>query len=212
MTDVAIRDEIVRLARSLHRRGLTRGTSGNLSARVDGGILVTPTNASLGELRTDDLAVVSDTGEHVSGGRPSKEAFLHLAMYRARPQDRAAVHLHSTYATALSCLDDVDDDDVLPPLTAYFVMKVGRLIRLPYFAPGDQGLADTAQEAAASSPALLLANHGPIVSAPSPIQAADAAEEVEEAARLFFLLQGRATRPLLPDQVSRLSQPAAGRS
>jgi ribulose-5-phosphate 4-epimerase/fuculose-1-phosphate aldolase len=205
MTGMDSRNELVRLARSLHQRGLTRGTSGNLSTRVDGGILVTPTNASLGELRTDDLAMVADTGEHLSGARPTKEAFLHLAMYRARPQDHAAVHLHSTYATALSCLDDLDDDDVLPPLTAYFVMKVGRLVRLPYFAPGDQGLAETAQRAAASSRALLLANHGPIVSAPSLAQAVDLVEEVEETARVFFLLQGRATRPLQPAHVAQLS-------
>jgi ribulose-5-phosphate 4-epimerase/fuculose-1-phosphate aldolase len=205
MTDMDIRSDLVRLARSLHQRGLTRGTSGNLSARVGGGILVTPTNASLGELRTDDLAMVSETGEHLSGARPSKEAFLHLAMYRARPQDHAAVHLHSTYSTALSCLADLDDDDALPPLTAYFVMRVGRLVRLPYFAPGDQGLAEAAQKAAESTRGLLLANHGPIVSAPSLAQAVDAVEEVEETARLFFLLQGHATRPLQPAQVARLS-------
>lgn len=168
-------------------------------------MLVTPTNASLGELRPDDLAMVSDTGEHLSGARPSKEAFLHLAMYRARPQDHAAVHLHSTYATAVSCLDDLDDDDVLPPLTAYFVMRVGRLVRLPYFAPGDEGLGEAAQKAAASTRALLLANHGPIVSAPSLAQAVDAVEEVEETARVFFLLQGHATRPLQPAQVAQLS-------
>jgi len=200
-----IRNELVRVARSLHQRGLTRGTSGNLSARVGGGMLVTPTNASLGELRTDDLAMVSDTGEHLSGARPSKEAFLHLAMYRARPQDHAAVHLHSTYATALSCLEDLDDDDALPPLTAYFVMRVGRLVRLPYFAPGDQGLGEAAQRAAGSTRALLLANHGPIVSARSLAQAVNAVEEVEETARLFFLLQGHPTRPLLPAQVTQLS-------
>ncbi|MFP3459715.1 3-oxo-tetronate 4-phosphate decarboxylase [Arthrobacter globiformis] len=205
MTDMDSRIELVRLARSLHQRGLTRGTSGNLSARVAGGMLVTPTNASLGELRTDDLAKVSDTGEHLSGASPSKEAFLHLAMYRARPQDHAAVHLHSTYATALSCLDDLDDDDVLPPLTAYFVMRVGRLVRLPYFAPGARGLAEAAQTAAASTRALLLANHGPIVSAPSLAQAVDAVEEVEETARVFFLLQGHATRPLQPAQAARLT-------
>ncbi|BCW35355.1 class II aldolase [Arthrobacter sp. StoSoilA2] len=207
MTGMDSRQELVRLARSLHQRGLTRGTSGNLSLRVDGGMLVTPTNASLGELRTEDLAMVSGAGEHLSGGRPSKEAFLHLAMYKARPQDHAAVHLHSTYATALSCLADLDDEDVLPPLTAYFVMRVGRLVRLPYFAPGDEGLGVTAQKAAASSRALLLANHGPIVSAPSLPQAVDAVEEVEETARLFFLLQGHATRPLQPAQVARLSAP-----
>lgn len=205
MTDLDSRNELVRLARSLHQRGLTRGTSGNLSLRVGGGMLVTPTNASLGELRPDDLAMVSDTGEHLSGARPSKEAFLHLAMYRARPQDHAAVHLHSTYATAVSCLDDLDDDDVLPPLTAYFVMRVGRLVRLPYFAPGDEGLGEAAQKAAASTRALLLANHGPIVSAPSLAQAVDAVEEVEETARVFFLLQGHATRPLQPAQVAQLS-------
>jgi 3-dehydro-4-phosphotetronate decarboxylase len=205
VSDMDSRNELVRLARSLHQRGLTRGTSGNLSLRVEGGTLVTPTNASLGELTTEDLSMVTETGAHLSGAHPSKEAFLHLAMYRARPQDHAAVHLHSTYATALSCLDDLDDDDVLPPLTAYFVMRVGRLVRLPYFAPGDEGLAEAAQEAAASSRALLLANHGPIVSAPSLAQAVDAVEEVEETARLFFLLQGHATRPLQPAQVAQLS-------
>jgi ribulose-5-phosphate 4-epimerase/fuculose-1-phosphate aldolase len=126
-------------------------------------------------------------------------------MYRARPQDHAAVHLHSTYATALSCLEDLDDDDVLPPLTAYFVMNVGRLVRLPYFPPGDRDLAKTAQKAASSSRALLLANHGPIVSAPSLAQAVNAVEEVEETARLFFLLQGHATRPLQPAQVAQLA-------
>ncbi|YCK79683.1 aldolase (plasmid) [Arthrobacter sp. D3-18] len=204
MTDLDISNELVRLARSLHQRGLTRGTSGNLSARVDRGILITPTNASLGELRTGDLAMVSDAGEHLSGARPSKEAFLHLAMYRARPEDHAAVHLHSPYATALSCLEDLDDGDVLPPLTAYFVMRVGRLVRLPYFAPGDHGLGGCAEKAAASSRALLLANHGPIVSAPSLAKAVDAVEEVEETARLFFLLQGHATRPLQPAQVAQL--------
>jgi ribulose-5-phosphate 4-epimerase/fuculose-1-phosphate aldolase len=201
------RNELVRLARSLNQRGLTRGTSGNLSLRVGGGMLVTPTNASLGELTTGDLSMVSDVGEHLSGARPSKEAFLHLAMYRARPQDHAVVHLHSTYATALSCLDGLDDDDVLPPLTAYFVMRVGRLARLPYFAPGDEGLAEAAQKAAESTRGLLLANHGPIVSAPSLAQAVDAVEEVEETARLFLLLQGHATRPLQPAQVARLTAP-----
>jgi 3-dehydro-4-phosphotetronate decarboxylase len=205
VTGTDSRHELVRLARSLHRRGLTRGTSGNLSVRVAGGMLVTPTNASMGELRTDDLAMVSDAGDHVTGASPSKEAFLHLAMYRARPLDHAVAHLHSTYATALSCLDDVDDDDVLPPLTAYFVMRVGRLVRLPYFAPGDQGLGETAEQAAASSRALLLANHGPIVSAPSLAEAVDAVEEVEETARLFFLLQGSAIRPLRPAQAAHLS-------
>jgi ribulose-5-phosphate 4-epimerase/fuculose-1-phosphate aldolase len=204
VSEMEIRAEIVRLARSLHQRGLTRGTSGNLSARVDGGVLITPTNASLGDLRADDLARVSDTGEHMSGASPSKEAFLHLAMYRARPEDQAAVHLHSPYATALSCLEDLDDGDVLPPLTAYFVMRVGRLVRLPYFAPGDQTLAGAAEKAAASNRALLLANHGPIVSAPTLAQAVDAVEEVEETARLFFILQGHATRPLQPAQAAQL--------
>jgi ribulose-5-phosphate 4-epimerase/fuculose-1-phosphate aldolase len=124
-------------------------------------------------------------------------------MYRARPQDQAAVHLHSPYATALSCLADLDDDDVLPPLTAYYVMRVGRLVRLPYL-PRETSFG-RAQKAAASGRALLLANHGPIVSAPSLAQAVDTVEEVEETARLFFLLQGHATRPLQPAQVTRLS-------
>ena len=135
---------------------------------------------------------------------PSSDTAAHAYVYRNMPEVGGVVHTHSTYATALSCLDDLDDDDVLPPLTAYFVMRVGRLVRLPYFAPGDQGLAEAAQKAAASTRGLLLANHGPIVSAPSLAQAVDAVEEVEETARLFFLLQGRATRPLQPAQVAQL--------
>lgn len=208
MTVMDGRLELVRMAKSLHERGLTKGTSGNLSVRVKGGFLITPTNASLAELAADDLALVSEEGKHLSGARPSKEAFLHLAMYLARPEDRAAVHLHSTFATALSCLDGLDDDDALPSFTAYFAMKVGRLVRLPYFAPGDERLALTAQRAATSSRALLLANHGPIVSAATLAQAADAIEELEETARLFFVLQGHRTRPLQPAEAARLSRMA----
>jgi ribulose-5-phosphate 4-epimerase/fuculose-1-phosphate aldolase len=129
-------------------------------------------------------------------------------MYKARPQDHAAVHLHSTYATALSCVADLDDEDVLPPLTAYFAMRVGRLVRLPYFAPGDEGLGVAAQKAAASSRALLLANHGPIVSAPSLPQAVDALEEVEEQPGCSFSFKATRHDPSNPPRWPGSPHPA----
>jgi len=145
-------------------------------------------------------------GEHVAGPQPSKEAFLHAAMYRARPDDAAVVHLHSTYSVAVSCLAGIDETDVLPPLTAYYVMRVGTLPLLPYHAPGDAALGPVAEAAAAAHHALLLANHGPIVAAADLERAADAVEELEETARLFLLLHERDIRPLRPDHVQALRE------
>ena len=116
-----------------------------------GQVLVTPTGVSLGALRADALSVIDLEGRHVSGAKPSKEAFLHAAVYRARPDSGAVVHLHSTHAVALSCLDDVDPADVLPPLTAYYVMRVGKLPLLPYHAPGDTSLEALAETTAQHS-------------------------------------------------------------
>ena len=136
------RDEICEVGLSLFSRGLTFGSTGNISVRLpDGGWLMTPTNASLGRLDPANLSKFDSEGRLVSGGKPTKEAFLHFCMYNERPDARAVVHLHSTHSVAVSLLADVDPRDALPPLTAYFVMRVGRLPLAPYFPPGDESAA-----------------------------------------------------------------------
>lgn len=165
-------------------------------------MVVTPTGVSLGLLEPRELARVSLEGERRAGPAPTKEWFLHAAMYRARPDAGAVVHLHSTYSVAVSCLAEVDHDDVLPALTPYFAMRVGRLTMLPYHAPGDRQLGPLAERAAARHAALLLANHGPIVAAGSLAEALDVVEELEETARLHLLLQGKRTRPLSDDEAA----------
>jgi ribulose-5-phosphate 4-epimerase/fuculose-1-phosphate aldolase len=199
-----MRDDIVAVGRTLSERGLSPGTSGNLSVRTDDGFLMTPTNASLASLDAESLSVLDPSGNHVAGQVPTKEAWLHLAMYEARPDARAIVHLHSTYAVAAACLDGVDEDDVLPAITPYYVMRVGRLPLVPYGRPGDDSLAAVVRERARHSPALLLANHGPIVAAPTLAQAAAAAEEIEETAKLVLLTHGMPRRLLTPEQVDEL--------
>ncbi|MGW4966095.1 3-oxo-tetronate 4-phosphate decarboxylase [Nonomuraea sp. NPDC004186] len=203
MTDIS--SQIAELGASLFRRRLTHGRTGNLSARTGDAFLITPTGGSLGDVAPDQLSLVSLAGEHLDGPRPSKEAFLHAAFYRARPDAGAVVHLHSTYSVAVSCHDGLDPDDVLPPLTAYYVMRVGRLPLLPYHAPGDPALGPIAERAARSAHALLLANHGPIAAGADLAAAADVVEELEETARLWLLLRDRPVRPLTPDQVRSLS-------
>lgn len=201
MTDLS--QEVAELGASLFERRLTHGRTGNLSGRTGDGFLITPTGGSLRSI--GELSLVSLAGEHLDGPKPSKEAFLHAALYRARPDAGAVVHLHSTHAVAVSCHDGLDPDDVLPPLTAYYVMRVGRLPLLPYHAPGDPALGPIAERAARTAHALLLANHGPIVAGADLAAAADAVEELEETARLWLLLRDRPTRPLTPDQVRSLS-------
>ncbi|RMI39833.1 3-oxo-tetronate 4-phosphate decarboxylase [Streptomyces triticirhizae] len=187
--------QLVATGRSLFDRGRTHGSTGNLSVRLpDGRVLVTPTGASLGALDPEALAVIDREGRHLAGPRPTKEAFLHAAVYRARPEAGAVVHLHATHAVAVSCLADVDPADALPPLTAYYRMRVGRLPLLPYHAPGDLALGPLAEAAAADHHAFLLANHGPVVAGPSLAAATDAAEELEETARLHLLLHGHRVR------------------
>ena len=201
-----MRDEIVETGRSLFARGLSPGTSGNLSVRTDAGFLMTPTNSSLGTLDPEQLSVLDTSGNHVAGNVPTKEAWLHLAMYAERPDARAIVHLHSTYSVAVACLDGVDEENVLPPLTPYYVMRVGKLPLVPYGRPGDDSLAGVVRERAKTSAALLLANHGPIVAAPTLAQAAAAAEEIEETAKLVLLTQGLKTRLLTQEQLDELRQ------
>ena len=204
MNENAARDAIVERARSLYDRGYAHGSSGNLSVRIDDTILITPTGSSLGRLDPLRLARLAADGTPLAGDPPSKEAFLHLAMYAARPTARAIVHLHCTCAVAISCLLHPDAANVLPPLTAYHVMRVGTLPLIPYFRPGDRALAAAVGAQAATHRAMLLANHGPVVSGTSLDDAVDAAEELEQTAKLALLLDGRATRPLDAAQVADL--------
>jgi len=204
LLEATARAQVVDVARSIFTRGLTHGRTGNVSARLGDRILVTPTGSSLGTVAPDDLSVIGLDGEHLDGSAPSKEAFLHAAMLRARPDATAVVHTHSTYSAAVSCLADVDPASVLPPLTAYFVMRVGTLPLLPYHAPGDATLERLAESTARNHHALLLRNHGPVVAGPSLSNALDALEELEQTAKLFLLLHGRATRALAQVEVEDL--------
>lgn len=206
MTEEArARDKLVATGKSLFDRGLTFGSTGNLSVRLgDGCWLMTPTNASLGALDPDRLSKLDADGRHVAGDAPTKEAFLHVEMYKQRPDARAVVHLHSTHSVAVSVLADVDPRDVLPPITAYYVMRVGTLPLVPYYPPGDLALAGAVSALASTHHAMLLANHGPVVAGTSLEAATYATEELEETARLFLLLRGQAIRTLTPEQVADL--------
>ena len=146
-----LRDELCRLGRSMFARGLTHGSTGNLSVRLPDGYLMTPTGSSLGELDPAKLSRLDPQGRLLDGDPPTKETFLHLAMYEERPGSAAVVHLHSTYSTAVSVLEDVDADDVLPPLTAYYVMRIGTLPLVPYHAPGDTQLAQAVRKVLAAN-------------------------------------------------------------
>ena len=204
MTETKFRECLVAHARSLFDRGYAHGSSGNLSVRIDDGILVTPTGSSLGRLDPARLAKVALNGSHISGDFPSKESFLHLAMYAKRPNDRAIVHLHCTCAVAVSCMAHSDQRNVLPPLTAYHVMRVGMVPLIPYFRPGDPALAEAVGVVAAKHRAILLANHGPVIAGKSLNEAVDSSEELEQTAKLFLLLGDRRLSPLSATQVSDL--------
>lgn len=204
--EASAREALCRTAQSLYERGLTHGSTGNLSLRVDDGWLMSPTGASLGELDPARLSRLDAEGRHVSGDKPTKESFLHLAMYRQRPGSGAVVHLHSTHSVAVSVLAELDPSDLLPPLTAYYVMRIGRLPLVPYYPPGDLGLADAVGTLAGKHHAMLLANHGPVVAGSSLAAATDAIEELEATARLYLLLRGQQLRLLTAEQVAELRQ------
>src|SRR5579862_6552858 len=203
--DAKLREEIVRLARSLFDRGLTPGSSGNISLRLDdGGWLATPTNASLGSLDPARLSHLGQNGRLISGDPPTKELMLHAALYESRDGARSVVHLHSTHAVALSMLPDLDPKEVLPALTAYYLMRVGRTALVPYYRPGDPAVADAIRGLAGRYASVLLANHGPVVAAPSLEAAVFAVEELEETAKLQLLLRGLNPRLLTPAQIRDL--------
>jgi ribulose-5-phosphate 4-epimerase/fuculose-1-phosphate aldolase len=195
-------DAIVRYAKSMYDRGLTHGSTGNISVRLEDGWLMTPTGASFGTLDPARLSRLGANGELLSGDAPTKEAALHRAMYDARPASGAVVHLHATHSVAVSVLEDVSPDDVLPPLTAYYVMRVGRLPLVPFFPPGDAQLAEAVRGYAHRHHAVLLANHGPVVAGSSLDAAVDAIEELEATARLHLLLRHERCRALTPEQAA----------
>lgn len=200
-----LREQIVVYGKSLFERGLTMGSSGNISVRVeDGGWLMTPTNACLGRLDPARISRLDRDGRHLDGDKPTKESFLHMAMYRERPQSSAIVHLHSTHSVAVSCLPEIDQHECIPPLTAYYVMRVGKLPLVPYHMPGDTALGDAVASLAGQHSAVLLANHGPVVAGKSLEAALYATEELEETAKLYLLLRGQNPRCLTPEQVAEL--------
>ena len=204
-TENETRQLLVELAGSLFARGFSVGSAGNISVRLSDGYLITPTNSSLGRLDPERLAKLDGDFQHVGGDKPSKEVFMHRAFYRARQDAGAVVHLHSTMATAVACLPDVDAANPIPPLTPYFVMRVGRSMPIiEYYRPGDPEMEPAIHAAARDARAVLLANHGPVVSGKTLTDAVYAAEELEEAAKLYLLLRGNAPRLLTGRQVDDL--------
>jgi ribulose-5-phosphate 4-epimerase/fuculose-1-phosphate aldolase len=206
-TEAKLRETVCATAASLFNRGLTHGSTGNISVRLPvGGWLMTPTGSSLGRLDPKRLSKLDETGRLLDGEAPTKEAFLHTTMYEKRPDACAVVHLHSTYSVAVSCLEGLDTGDVLPPITAYYVMRIGALALAPYHPPGDMKLATAVGALAGKHHAILLANHGPIVAGATLLAAVDAIEELEETARLYLMLRGEKVRLLTAGEAAELRQ------
>ncbi|KDD79145.1 aldolase [Glaesserella parasuis] len=205
MTDLAQKIQMVELAKSLFDRGYTVGGAGNLSVKLDDNrVLVTPTGSSLGRLEVNRLSVLDMNGNLIEGDKPSKESVFHLALYQANPQCKAVVHLHSTYLTALSCLQGIDTTNAMRAFTPYYVMRVGQLPVIPYYKPGDTNIARELSERALQAKAFLLANHGVVVTGNSLVDAVDNTEELEETAKLYFILQGKSIRYLSESEVKDL--------
>lgn len=203
MTENAkLREDICALAKSMFDRGLTCGASGNISARLsDGSILVTPTGRAMGFLDPAQISHLDQNFRLLSGNPPTKETPLHAAFYETRSGTGAVVHLHSTHSVALSMLPDTDPDNVLPPLTPYTIMRVGKVKLLPFFLPGDPQMGEAVRGLAGKRAAVLLANHGPVVAGKDIWAAAFAMEELEETAKLAFLTRGMNPTPLSPDDI-----------
>ena len=205
MTETALRETICQLAKSLFDRGFTHGSTGNISARTeDGGLLVTPTNASFGFLDPARLSRFDASGQHISGDSPTKEMPLHSAFYDSRANTGAVVHLHSCHAVALSLCADHDSDNFLPPLTPYGIMKLGKVALLPFFLPGDQAMGEAVRGLAGKRSAVMLANHGPVVAGKDVEAACFAIEELEDTARLALMTRGLNITPLNKEQISAI--------
>ena len=205
MTENETRRQLVELGRSLFDRGFAAGGGGNISVRLgDGRLLVTPTNSCLGRLAEDRLSLLDTDGAHLGGDKPSKEKFLHMGAYAARSDCGAVVHLHSTYLTALSCLEGLDAENVIEPFTPYYGMRLGSLPLIPYFQPGDAAMAPEIRRRLADRDAVLMSNHGVTVIGRNLVEAVNNAEELEETAKLFFLLKGWPTRHLTREEIATL--------
>lgn len=203
--ETALREQICLLAKSLFDRGLTHGSTGNISARTeDGGLLVSPTGTSFGRLDPARLSRFDAQGVHVAGDKPTKEMPLHTAFYDTRNTAGAVVHLHATNAVALSMLPGLDADNFLPPLTPYAIMLLGKVQLLPFFLPGDAAMGDAVRALGGTRSAVMLANHGPVVSGKDVAAACNAMEELEETARLALMTRGMGAQGLTDDQVQAL--------
>lgn len=206
LTEAEAKAKIVQFARSIFERGLTSGASANMSVRIESGWVITPTNTCFGFLAENQLAVIDIQGNLKAGARPSKEFSLHRAMYEKRPKDTCIIHLHSTYATAWSCLINTDSVDCVPTYTPYLTMRLGQIASVPYFAPGAQGLVEAVSQVAANHGGIIMANHGPIVAAESVEDCVYAMEELEESCKLALLLKDHQPRKLTPEQINQLKQ------
>jgi len=205
MSDTALRELICTLAKSMFDRGLTGGSTGNISARTDdGGLLVSPTGTSFGRLDPARLSRFDAAGRLIDGDPPTKEMPLHAAFYDTRSTAGAVVHLHSCHSVAWSMMPDAEEDNFLPPLTPYAIMKLGRVKLLPFFRPGDPAMGDAVRGLAGKRSAVMLANHGPVVAAKDVEAACNAIEELEDTARLAILMRGFNPRMLTRPQVTDL--------
>ncbi|MBA8837844.1 3-oxo-tetronate 4-phosphate decarboxylase [Ochrobactrum sp. RH2CCR150] len=204
--EAKLRETICLMAKSIFDRGLTGGSSGNISARLsDGRLLVTPTGSSFGNLDPSRLSLFDQQGNFIGGDKPTKEMPLHAAFYETRAaKTGAVVHLHSCHSVALSMLPDVDPDNMLPPLTAYSIMKLGKVKLLPYFIPGDPAMGDAIRGLAGKRSAVMLANHGPVVAAKDLEAAVYAVEELEETAKLAMLTRGLKPNMLTEAQIRQI--------
>lgn len=203
--DTRLREQICLLAKSMFDRGLTGGSTGNISARTaDGGLLVSPTGTSFGRLDPARLSHFDAAGTLIDGDQPTKEMPLHQAFYDTRNGTGAVVHLHSCHAVALSMLPEVDPENFLPPLTPYAIMRLGKVRLLPYFMPGDPGMGEAVRGLAGRRSAVMLANHGPVVAGTDVEAACNAIEELEDGARLALLTRGLSPRMLTQPQIARL--------
>ncbi|SLN51430.1 3-oxo-tetronate 4-phosphate decarboxylase [Pseudooctadecabacter jejudonensis] len=204
-TETQLREQICLLAKSMFDRGLTGGSTGNISARTeDGGLLVSPTGTSFGRLDPGRLSRFDAQGHLISGDKPTKEMPLHAAFYDTRSTAGAVVHLHSCHSVALSMMPDVDEDNFLPPLTPYGIMKLGRVKLLPFFLPGDPEMGKAVRGLAGKRSAVMLANHGPVVAGKDIEAACNAIEELEDTARLAMMTRGMNPRGLTEPQVQAL--------
>ncbi|GGG85231.1 class II aldolase [Salipiger pallidus] len=206
MTELSrLREQVCTFAATLYKQGLTHGSTGNISVRTpDGGLLVTPTGSSFMTLDPARLSLFDAGLRHVDGDKPTKEMPLHSAFYETRSKAGAIVHLHSCHSVALSMMPDADEDDFLPPLTPYPIMKLGRVKLLPYFMPGDPAIGDAIRGLAGRRSAVMLANHGPVVAGKDLEAAVHAIEELEAGAKLAMMTRGLSPRRLTDAQVSEL--------